>query len=372
MLYLLFLTAGARSPLLNVLRYPSFRMVAAGLLALVVGLLFGKRYIDWLRLKQKGISSVREDTPESHQSKKNTPTLGGGLILVCFALGVLLFADLRSRFTWATLIFTLGFGAIGFTDDWLKLSKKNSKGLSGRWKIAWQTAIYLAVIFGLFTDWTQGAPELLFDTSLTAPFVPFKHFHPHLGWAYIPFGWLVIVGTSNTANLADGLDGLAIGTVTIAAAVWLALSYVAGTTIAGFDLAKYLGVTSVHGGQELSVCCAALIGAGIAFLWFNSNPASVFMGDTGSLALGGALGAMAVLTKNELESTLVHALFLVEGISVILQVSYFKWRRKRIFLMAPIHHHFEKLGWPEQKVVVRFWILSVLSALVALASLKLR
>ncbi len=376
MLYLL-LGAGDH-PFFNVLRYPSFRILAAGLVALVVGIVFGAPYIAWLRFQQKGISNVREDTPDTHQRKRETPTLGGGLLLAAFTLAVFLFADLRSLRVWALLIFTLGFGGIGFADDWLKLSKRNSKGLPGRLKIAWQTAIYFAVIFGLFTEWTAHASfpflhaRLLIDSALTAPFVPLRHFHPHLGWWYVAFGWIVIVGTSHAVNLADGLDGLAMGTVTISATVWLALSYVASVTIRGFDLARYLGVASVPGGQELAVGAAALVGAGIAFLWFNSNPASVFMGDIGSLALGGALGAFALLTKNELESTLVHALFLVEALSVIFQVASFKWRGKRIFKMAPIHHHFELLGWPEQKVVVRFWILSILAAGVALASLKLR
>ena len=371
MLYLLLYPYVGKVALFNVLRYPSFRMVAAGLVSLVLGLLMGPHYIEALREKQHGTSAVREDTPEAHQKKKGTPSMGGGLILWAMLFGTLLFADLTNPRVWAALIITMGFGVIGFADDWLKFSKRNSKGLAGRKKMFWQTVIFLAVIAIFFVDWKHGA-HLKLDTRLTIPFIKFKALNVPLGWGYVVFAWVVIVGTSNAVNLTDGLDGLAIGPTIVSALTFLLLSYLSGLVIKGFNIADYLGIPSVEGGSELAVFCAAMAGAGISFLWYNTYPASVFMGDVGSLALGGGLGALAVLTKNEIESVLIHGVFFVEILSVILQVFWFKRTGRRIFKMAPIHHHFELQGWAEPKIIVRFWIISIMLALFALASLKLR
>jgi len=375
MLYLLLYPFSDRVPILNVLRYPSFRILAAGLVALGAGLLLGPSYIEAMRTKQYGVSAVREDTPEAHQKKKGTPSMGGGLILWALLLATLLFADLRSRLVWAALIFTLGFGLIGFADDWLKFTKRNSKGLAGRKKLFWQTAIFLAVIAFFFVDWKAGIahPRLLLDTRLSIPFVKVKSFSPVLPWwLYLVFAFFVIVGTSNAVNLTDGLDGLAIGPSIVSSLTFLLLSYLAGLVIKGFNIADYLLIPHIEGAQELAVFCSAMAGAGISFLWYNTYPASVFMGDVGALAIGGGLGALAVFTKNEVDSAVIHGVFFAEALSVMLQVFWFKRTGKRIFRMAPIHHHFELQGWAEPKIIVRFWISSIILALFALASIKLR
>jgi len=281
---------------------------------------------------------------------------------------------------WAALLVTLGYGAIGFTDDWLKISKRNSKGLAGKKKLIFQVLVVLLVYYVVLSDLNfhleRRFPFLFVgsfvDLHLTLPFVPTKLFEPSLGWLYLPFMVLVVVATSNAVNLTDGLDGLAIGPSIVSAMTFLALSYVAGATIAGFSLAEYLRIAYIPGAEELGVFCAAVFGAGIAFLWYNTYPASVFMGDVGSLALGGGLGMLAVLTKNEVASAILHGVFLAETVSVILQVWSFKTTGKRIFRMAPIHHHFELKGWAEPKIIVRFWIISIMLALVALMSIKLR
>ncbi len=373
--------------LLNFLRYPSFRIMAAGVTALVLGMVIGPRLIQQLRFAQHGQSNVREDTPEAHQKKKGTPTMGGALILLCIAITTVLCADLRSRAVWAAIVLTFGFGFIGFLDDWLKLSKRNSKGLAGRWKLVLQTAFFLIAFFGLMTDWTGGVPTLLIDTRLTLPFVPTRYFNPDLGVLYPVLAFFVIVGTSNAVNITDGLDGLAIMPTIIAATTFALFCYLAGTTLSiadvavdldgatrlvGVPLQEYLGIPKVEGGAELAVFAASMVGAGFAFLWFNTYPASVFMGDIGSLALGGGLGGMAVLSKNEVVSAIIHGVFLVEILSVMIQVVSFKTRGKRVFKMAPLHHHFELLGWPEPKIIVRFWIAAVLCGAVALATIKLR
>jgi phospho-N-acetylmuramoyl-pentapeptide-transferase len=358
-----------------VLRYPSFRMLAAGIVALLAGMLLGPTYIETMRSKQYGVSNVREDTPDTHKKKTGTPSMGGGLILWALLLGTLLFADLTSRLVWAALIFTIGFGLIGFADDWLKFTKRNSKGLAGRKKLFWQTVIFVAVIAAFFVDWSHGAlhPTLLLDTRLSIPFIKVRTFSPVLPWwLYLPFAFIVIVGTSNAVNLTDGLDGLAIGPTIVSSLTFLLLAYLAGLVIKGFNVADYLLIPHIEGAQELAVFCAAMAGAGISFLWFNTYPASVFMGDVGALALGGGLGALAVFTKNEVDSAIIHGVFFAEILSVMLQVFWFKRTGKRIFRMAPIHHHFELQGWAEPKIIVRFWIVSILLALVALASLKLR
>jgi phospho-N-acetylmuramoyl-pentapeptide-transferase len=375
MLYLLLFPYSNKFPLLNVLRYPSFRMLAAGIVALLAGMLLGPTYIEAMRSKQYGVSNVREDTPDTHKKKTGTPSMGGGLLLWALLLGTLLFADLTSRLVWAALIFTIGFGLIGFADDWLKFTKRNSKGLAGRKKLLWQTVIFIGVIAAFFVDWTHGPlhPQLLLDTRLSIPFIKVRTFSPVLPWwLYLPFAFIVIVGTSNAVNLTDGLDGLAIGPTIVSSLTFLLLAYLAGLVIKGFNVADYLLIPHIEGAQELAVFCAAMAGAGISFLWFNTYPASVFMGDVGALALGGGLGALAVLTKNEVDSAIIHGVFFAEILSVMLQVFWFKRTGKRIFRMAPIHHHFELQGWAEPKIIVRFWIVSILLALVALASLKLR
>jgi phospho-N-acetylmuramoyl-pentapeptide-transferase len=374
MLYNLLFPFADRIPIFNVLRYPSFRILAAGLTSLVIGLLAGPSYIEAIRERQYGASNVREDTPEGHKKKKGTPSMGGGLILWALFLGTILFADLTSRLVWSVLVVTLGFGAIGFADDWLKFTKKNSKGLAGRKKLFFQAVIFLAVMLVAFVDWKAGVlqPRLLLDTRITIPFVKVQSFNPQLGWLYLIFAFFVVVGTSNAVNLTDGLDGLAIGPTIVSALTFLLLAYLAGLVIKGFNIADYLLIPHVEGGSELAVFCAAMAGAGISFLWFNTYPATVFMGDVGSLALGGGLGMLAVLTKNEVDSAIIHGVFLAEALSVILQVFWFKRTGRRIFRMAPIHHHFELEGWAEPKIIVRFWIVSIVLALVALASLKVR
>jgi len=387
MLYLLYewLKDGDAGKWLNFLRYPTFRIIAGGVSSLVIGMVFGPALIERLRLAQHGQSNVREDTPESHQKKKGTPTLGGSLILLGIFMGTILFADLSSRVVWVALLMTFGYGFTGFLDDYLKLSKKNSKGLPGRIKLILQTVFFLISVFGLLCTWENG-PHLLIETKLTIPFVPTKWLNPDLGWLYVLFAWVVVVGTSNAVNLTDGLDGLAIAPTMISALVFTVLCYVAGTSVeiadygtvngvrqmVGIPVHQYLGVASVQGGAELAVFCASIVGAGISFLWFNAYPASVFMGDVGSLALGGALGTVAMLSKNEIVSAVIHGVFLAEIMSVMIQVVSFKTTGKRIFKMAPLHHHFEKAGMSETKIVIRFWIVSVLLGGVALASLKLR
>ena len=371
MLYNLLFPFSDRIPLFNVMRYPTFRMLMAGLVSLVIGLLLGPSYIEALRRLQHGTSAVREDTPEAHQKKTGTPSMGGGLILWAMLLGTLLFADLTNRMVWAVLIFTLGFGAIGFADDWLKFSKRNSKGLAGRKKLFWQTVIFVVVIVVFFVDWKTGGLRL--DTRLAIPFVKVKTFNPALPWfIYLPLAFFVIVGTSNAVNLTDGLDGLAIGPVIVSALTFMLLAYLAGATIRGLNIADYLLIPHIEGSAELAVFCAAMAGAGISFLWFNTYPASVFMGDVGALAIGGGLGVLAVLTKNEVDSAIIHGVFFVEALSVMLQVFWFKRTGRRIFRMAPLHHHFELQGWAEPKIIVRFWIVSIMLALVGLLSIKLR
>jgi len=380
MLYHLLFPFADRVSVLNVLRYPSFRIVAAGLVALFIGLLLGPLFIERMRTLQYGASNVREDTPDTHKKKAGTPSMGGALILLAVTVSTLLFADLANRFVWAALLVTLGYGAIGFWDDYLKISKKNSKGLAGKKKLVFQVLVVLAVYYGALTDWDvrSGASfpwvtiGSFVDLHVSLPFVPAKLFNPDLGGLYLPFMILVIVATSNAVNLTDGLDGLAIGPTLVSSMTFMVLAYLAGATIAGFSLAEYLRIAYIPGAEELGVFCSAIFGAGLAFLWYNTYPASVFMGDVGSLALGGGLGTLAVLTKNEVSSAILHGVFLVETVSVIIQVWSFRTTGRRVFRMAPIHHHFELKGWAEPKIIVRFWISSIMLALVALLSIKLR
>src|SRR3990170_3345291 len=332
MLYHLLYPLADRFGLFNVLRYPSFRIIAAGFTALGLGLLLGPIFIERMRAIQYGSTNVREDVPDTHKKKTGTPSMGGALILFSLTVATLLFANLTNRLVWTVLVVTLSFGAIGLWDDYLKISKRNSKGFAGKKKLVWQTLILLAVYY-LFLSDLQFHLEPAFpwlrvgsyqDLHVTLPFVPLRWFSPSLGWLYLPFMIFVILATSHGVNLTDGLDGLAIGPTIVSGVTFLILAYVAGTTIGGFSIATYLRIPVIPGAAELGVFCSALIGAGIAFLWYNTYPASVFMGDVGSLALGGALGTLAVVTKNEVSSAILHGVFLVETISVIVQVTSYR------------------------------------------------
>ncbi|WP_043828940.1 phospho-N-acetylmuramoyl-pentapeptide-transferase [Muricoccus aerilatus] len=346
----------------NLFRYLTFRAGAACLTALVVSLMFGPMVIRGLRGFQRGGQPIRADGPERHLiEKKGTPTMGGVLILMALTVSTLLWADLRNGMVWAVLVLTLGFGLLGFADDWLKVTKRNTKGVSARGKLVVQfgLALIVALVILYFVP-----PEL--NQSLTVPvfkelLIPFSIFFPLVGM-------LVMVGASNAVNLTDGLDGLAIVPVMIAAGVFALIAYLVGNRV----FSEYLQLHFVPGTGELAVFCSALIGAGLGFLWFNAPPAAVFMGDTGSLALGGALGAVAVATKHEVVLAIVGGLFVVETLSVVIQVFWFKRTGRRVFLMAPLHHHYEKKGWSEPTIVIRFWIISMILALIGLSTLKIR
>jgi phospho-N-acetylmuramoyl-pentapeptide-transferase len=328
--------------------------------ALVISFILGPWLINRLREMQHGGTSVREDTPERHQkTKAGTPTMGGIGILVAILLSTLLWANLRNRYVWVLVLATAGLGLIGLKDDWKKL--KTRKGISAREKFGAQI-----LLVGLLMAWLYFWPTDGFTTSVVIPF--FKGWLLTFGWFWIPFAILVIVGSSNAVNLTDGLDGLAIGPIVTAGGAFAVIAYLTGN----FRAAEYLRILNVKGTGELTIFCGALVGAALGFLWFNSYPAQVFMGDVGSLALGGSLGTLAVLTKSELLLPLIGGIYVVEAASVIIQVASFKMTGRRVFRMAPLHHHYEIKGWAEPKIIVRFWIVSIMLALLALTTLKLR
>jgi len=358
---------------LNVLRYVPFRVLAATMTAMLLTFGLYPWFIRTLQSRQIG-QVVRKEGPASHLSKAGTPTMGGALILLALVASTVLWADPNSSSVWLTLAVTAAYGVVGYIDDAQKIRKKSTGGLSARGKLVLQFTVALIVCAYLwYGESGLGADWIGVRDRLSIPFVSFDR-HPISlpPWLYVCFGAFVIVATSNCVNLTDGLDGLAIGPVMINAGTYAILAYLAGVSFFGHALAHYLHVPELESASDLAVYCGAVIGAGFGFLWFNTYPAQVFMGDVGSLALGGGLGTLAVLTKNELLSVLLGGVFVVEGVSVIGQVASYKLFRKRIFLMAPIHHHFEKKGWPEPKVIVRFWIISIMLALASLATLKLR
>jgi phospho-N-acetylmuramoyl-pentapeptide-transferase len=347
---------------LNLFRYLTFRTGGAIVTALLISFVFGPRLIRWLKRKQSQGQPIRTDGPESHiLTKKGTPTMGGLLILIALSVSTLLWSDLANRYVWAVLLVTLGFGGVGFADDYLKLSRKSSKGLPGRSKLLLEIAI--SAVIGWWIS-SIALPPLA--TALSVPF--FKNVLIQLGWFFVPVAVFVMVGASNAVNLTDGLDGLAIVPVMIVAACFALIAYLAGNAV----FASYLQIHGVPGAGELTVFCGALVGASLGFLWFNAPPAMVFMGDTGSLSCGGALGCISVITKHELVLAIIGGLFVLETVSVIAQVASFKLTGKRVFRMAPLHHHYEKKGWKEQTIVIRFWIIAMILALAGLSTLKLR
>lgn len=351
---------------INLFRYPSTRILLSAVMSLLLSIWLGPAFIRWLRRMAIG-QEVRDDGPAAHkEQKQGTPTMGGTLILSCATFPTLLWMNLENRYVWFVLIILLGYGLVGFIDDYKKVALKNPKGLAGRWKLVGQ--FIFGTIAVLFLLWATP-----YNTKLFIPFVKPSIFSPDIGWLYVPFAVFVLMGTSNAVNLTDGLDGLAIVPTVISAACFLVLCYAAGSTLSGFNLAEYLRIPPTPGTEEVAILAAGICGAGLGFLWYNAHPAEVFMGDVGALALGGALGALAIVTKNELASAIIHGVFLAEALSVMLQVGSYKLRGgKRIFKMAPLHHHFELSGWPEPKVIVRFWIIAALLAMTGLATLKLR
>ena len=362
MLYNLLVPLAKEYSLLNLFTYLTFRSGGAVLTALVLSFYFGPKIIRWLKSKQAEGQPIRLDGPESHLvTKKGTPTMGGVMILLAVSLSTLLWADLSNPYVWIILLATLGFGAIGFVDDYLKLTKRNSKGLSSRRKFLYQIVISLLTAIAV----QQVAPPMLAQ-QIAVPF--FKNILLDAGAFYAVFVLVVMVGSSNAVNLTDGLDGLAIVPIMIVAGCFALITYLVGNAV----FANYLQLHFIPGSGELAVFCASLVGASLGFLWFNAPPAQVFMGDTGSLAFGGSLGAISVVTKHEFVLAIIGGLFVMEALSVMIQVASFKMTGKRVFKMAPIHHHFEKCGWSEPTIVIRFWIIACIFALLGLATLKLR
>ncbi|MBS3930778.1 MAG: phospho-N-acetylmuramoyl-pentapeptide-transferase [Sphingomonadales bacterium] len=343
--------------LANLIRYQTFRAGAALMTALVIGLIIGPRFIAMLRIRQGKGQPIREDGPQSHFAKRGTPTMGGLMILTALVVSMLLWMDLSSPLVWACLAVTIGFGAIGFMDDYDKVKKRTSAGVPGRVRLLAEFAVAGIAVWMMVQT---------VDTNLYVPFLSDRYIP--LGPFYYVFAAFVIVGAGNAVNLTDGLDGLATMPVIIAAGTFAIIAYLAGRA----DFSEYLGIPHVPRAGELAILCAGIMGAGLAFLWFNAPPAAVFMGDTGSLALGGALGAIAVAAHHEIVLGIVGGLFVAEALSVIIQVAVYKRTGKRVFKMAPIHHHFEQLGWQESTVVIRFWIVSIVLAMIGLSTLKLR
>ena len=342
---------------LNLVRYQTFRAGAAMMTALAIGLIIGPRFIAMLRVRQGKGQPIRSDGPQTHLAKVGTPTMGGLMILIALSISMLLWMDLANPFVWACFAVTTGFGLIGFMDDYDKVTKRSHRGVSGKVRLLLEF-----IVAGVATWLIVGE----INTYLYVPFVSDQAIP--LGWFYYVFAATVIVGAGNAVNLTDGLDGLATMPVVIAAGAFMLISYLVGRV----DYSEYLGIPHVPQAGDLAILCAAIMGAGLAFLWFNAPPAAVFMGDTGSLALGGALGAIAVATHHEIVLAIVGGLFVLEAASVIIQVFWFKRTGKRIFRMAPIHHHFEQLGWKESTVVIRFWIIAIVLAVIGLATLKVR
>jgi len=373
--HLLYGVLGDRIGWFRIFGYTSTRILAAAITALVLSFIIGPWFIERLKARQIG-ETIRDDGPETHKKKAGTPTMGGSLILFCLALSTLLWCDLRNEYVWLALTVTVGFGGIGFADDYAKVAKKNKKGISGKLRLGLEFAVAGAAMAYLFYSDLM-PPEIRLQVQL-----PFGDFYLQditlPAWAYVLFGAFVVVGCANAVNLTDGLDGLAIGPSIMNAGTFLILAYIAGaeTTLIQngqpVSIARYLHVAHIGGVEELSIFAASLFAAGIGFLWYNTYPAQVFMGDVGALGLGGAIGMLAVLTKNELVLLIVGGLFVFEALSVIIQVGSFKMRGKRVFRMAPIHHHYELKGWEEPKIIVRFWLVSVLFALLALGTLKMR
>ncbi len=343
--------------LANLIRYQTFRAGAALMTALVIGLVIGPRFINMLRVRQGKGQPIREDGPQTHLAKRGTPTMGGLMILIALVVSMLLWMDLSNPFVWACLAVTGGFGLIGFLDDYDKVKKRSTAGVSGRVRLLAEFAVAGVAAWIIVSQ---------ISTNLYVPFLSGRYIP--LGPFYYVFAAVVMVGAGNAVNLTDGLDGLATMPVVIAAAAFAIISYLAGRA----DFAHYLGIPHVPRAGDLAILCAAIMGACLAFLWFNAPPAAVFMGDTGSLALGGALGAIAVAAHHEIVLGIVGGLFVLEAVSVIIQVAVYKRTGKRVFKMAPIHHHFEQLGWKESTVVIRFWIVSIVLALIGLSTLKLR
>jgi phospho-N-acetylmuramoyl-pentapeptide-transferase len=373
--HLLYGVLGDRVGFLRVFGYTSTRILAAAITALLLSFIIGPWFIERLKSRQIG-ETIRSDGPETHQKKAGTPTMGGSLILFCLSVSTLLWCDLRNEYVWLALSVTVAFGGIGFADDYAKVAKKNKKGISGKLRLALEFGVAGAAMAYLFYS------ELMPSEIRLHLQLPFTNFYESgitmPAWMYVTFGAFVVVGTANAVNLTDGLDGLAIGPSIMNAGTFLILAYIAGaeaTLIQNgvpVSIAKYLHVAHINGIEELAIFAAALFGAGIGFLWYNTYPAQVFMGDVGALGIGGAIGMLAVLTKNELVLVIVGGLFLFEALSVIIQVGSFKMRGKRVFRMAPIHHHYELKGWAEPKIIVRFWLISLLLALIALGTLKMR
>jgi phospho-N-acetylmuramoyl-pentapeptide-transferase len=362
MLYNLLFPLSDNVQILNLFKYLTFRTGGAVITALLISFVCGPAVIRWLRSLQPRGQPIRDDGPKGHLiTKQGTPTMGGVLILLALVASTLLWADLSNGYVWATLLLTVGFGAIGAADDYLKVSRRNPKGLPGKLKLVAEIVIAL-----IAAAWIMRITRAPLDSSLAVPFL--KNVLLDLGVLFLAVNVFVLVGSGNAVNLTDGLDGLAIGPVVIAAGTFALITYMVGNRV----FAEYLQIHYIAGSGELAVFCGALIGAGLGFLWFNAPPASVFMGDTGSLAMGGALGSIATVTKHEMVLAVVGGLFVLETVSVIVQVLSFKLTGKRVFRMAPLHHHYEQKGWAESTIVVRFWIISIILALAGLATLKVR